>query len=134
MTNEEKGIGKGLLIGIFAGAAVGSIIALLYAPKSGKRLREEIKTKSQDFIEDADEYISNAKEKASQYIRDIKKKSELLVTDAEEKVDALLDESEKILSKVKDKAENYVQNGKVKFEKESERLKSDIKAGKYGRS
>jgi len=73
MTNEEKGMGKGLLIGIFAGAAVGSIIALLYAPKSGKKLRKGIKTKSQDFVDDADKYISNTKKKASQLINDVKK-------------------------------------------------------------
>ena len=102
MTNEENGMGKGLLIGFFTGAAVGSIIALLYAPKSGKELREDIKTRSQDFIEDADKYISNAREKASQLINDGKKKSELLVADAKEKVDALLDEAERILSEAKD--------------------------------
>jgi gas vesicle protein len=129
MTNEENGMGKGLLIGFFTGAAVGSIIALLYAPKSGKELREDIKTRSQDFIEDADKYISNAREKASQLINDGKKKSELLVADAKEKVDALLDEAERILSEAKDKAGDYVQTGKIKIEKEGERLKSAIKAG-----
>jgi hypothetical protein len=40
-----------------------------------------------------------------------------------------LDESEKILSDAKDKAGNYVPTGKFKIEKESERLKSAIKAG-----
>ena len=129
MTNEENGMGKGLLIGFFTGAAVGSIIALLYAPKSGKELREDIKTRSQDFIEDADKYISNAREKASQLINDGKKKSELLVADAKEKVDALLDEAERILSEAKDKAGDYVQTGKIKIEKEGERLNSAIKAG-----
>lgn len=129
MTNEAKGMEKGLLIGIFAGAAIGSIIALLYAPKSGKKLREEIKTKSNDFIEDADEYVSNAKEKASQLIKDVKKKSQLLVTDAEEKIDALMEESEKILNNTKDRIGNYVQTGKVKLEKESEHLKSSMKEG-----
>jgi gas vesicle protein len=129
MTTEENGMGKGLLIGFFAGAAVGSILALLYAPKSGKELREEIKTKSQDFMDDADKYISNAKEKASQLINDGKKKSELLVADAKEKVDALLNEAEQILNDAKDKAGNYVHTGKEKIEKESVRLKSAIKAG-----
>lgn len=124
MTNEEKGMGKGLLIGIFAGAAVGSIIALLYAPKSGKKLRKGIKTKSQDFVDDADKYISNTKKKASQLINDVKKKSELLVADAEEMVDTLLDESEKILSDAKDKVGNFVQTGKVNLEKESEAIKN----------
>ena len=129
MSNERKGMGKGFVAGIFTGAAIGTITALLYAPKSGKKFRKYLKIKSQDFIEDADKYLSNAKKDASQLIKDVKKKSELLVADAEEKVDALLDESEKILSDAKDKVGSYVQNGKVKIEKESERLKSSIKAG-----
>jgi len=53
MANEDNGMGKGLLIGFLTGAAVGSIIALLYAPKSGKELRSDIKNKSQEFMDDA---------------------------------------------------------------------------------
>ena len=73
MQNEENGMGKGLLIGTLTGLAVGSIIALLYAPKSGKELRKNIKTKSHDFIEDADQYIMKTKDKASQLINKNKK-------------------------------------------------------------
>ncbi len=129
MTNEDSGVGKGLLIGFLTGAAVGSIIALLFAPKSGKELREDIKNKSQDFIEDADAYLSNAKEKATQLINEGKKKSEKLVADTKEKVDTLLGEAEKILSDAKDKAGNFAHSGREKIEKEGERLKSAIKAG-----
>ncbi|MEW6701129.1 MAG: YtxH domain-containing protein [Bacteroidota bacterium] len=129
MTNGENGMGKGLLIGFLTGAAVGSILALLFAPKSGKELREDIKNKSQDFIEDADGYISKAKDKASQLINEGKKKSEKLVADTKEKVDTLLGEAEKILSEAKDKAATLTHAGKEKIEKESERLKTAIKAG-----
>ena len=129
MTNEAKGMGKGLLIGIISGAAFGSALALLYAPKTGKRLREDIKNKSQDFIDDTDEYISNAKEKAYNLFRDVKKKSETLVGEAEENAKAIIDESDKILTHSKDKVGSFVQNGKIKLEKENERMKSAIKAG-----
>ncbi len=129
MANQDNGMGKGLLIGFLTGAAVGSVIALLFAPKSGKELREDIKNKSQDFIEDADEYLSKAKDKASQLINEGKKKSEKLVADAKEKVDTLLDEAEKILSDAKDKTGNIAHMGKEKIEKESDRLKSAIRAG-----
>jgi gas vesicle protein len=129
MTNDENGMGKGLLIGFLAGAAVGSIIALLYAPKSGKELRADIKNKSQEFVDDAEEYISTAKEKASQLINEGKKKSERLVADTKEKVDSLLDEAEKILSDAKEKTNTFAQSGKEKIEKEGERLKTAIKAG-----
>lgn len=129
MQNEENGIGKGLLIGFLTGAAVGSILALLFAPKSGKELREEIKTKSQDFIDDADQYLVKAKDKASQLINEGKKKSEKLVAETKEKVDTLLGEAERILAEAKDKAGSVAHQGKEKIEKESERLKTAIKAG-----
>jgi gas vesicle protein len=127
--NEAKGRGKGLLVGIFSGAAVGSIVALLYAPKSGKKLREDIKTKSQDIIDDTDKYFSDVKEKATKLVKDIKKKFELLVGDTEENIDTLIDESDLILNQSKDKVGSYVRNGKVKLGKESGRLKAAIKSG-----
>jgi gas vesicle protein len=129
MANEENGMGKGLLIGFLTGAAVGSILALLFAPKSGKELRQDIKNKSQDFMEDAETYLANAKDKASQLINEGKKKSEKIVADAKEKVDTILGEAEKILSDAKSKAGNFVQANKEKLEKESDRLKTAIKAG-----
>ena len=42
---EENNMAKGLMIGFLAGGIVGGIIALLYAPKSGKELRNDIKLK-----------------------------------------------------------------------------------------
>ncbi|KAB2838004.1 MAG: YtxH domain-containing protein [Melioribacteraceae bacterium] len=124
MTNEDKGMGKGLLIGLLTGAAVGSVLALLYAPKSGKDMRKLIKTKSQDIIEDTEEYYSNAKEKATQLFRDVKKKSEMLFSDAEEKVDGLLHESEKILADAKEQVISIANAGKQKNEKENQHLKN----------
>ncbi|MDP2037548.1 MAG: YtxH domain-containing protein [Ignavibacteria bacterium] len=104
MANEDNGMGKGLLIGFLTGAAVGSIIALLYAPKSGKELRSDIKNKSQEFMDDAEGYLSNAKEKASQLINEGKKKSERLVEERKENVESILYEAEKILVEAIDKS------------------------------
>jgi gas vesicle protein len=36
--SRNEGLLKGLVIGLMAGGAVGAIIALLYAPKSGREL------------------------------------------------------------------------------------------------
>jgi len=51
------------------------------------------------------------------------------VAETKEKVDSLLDEAEKILVEAKDKAGHVASAGKEKIEKESERLKSALKAG-----
>ena len=54
---EDNGVGKGLIVGFLTGSIVGALIGLLYAPKSGKELRVEIKDKSDDYFNDAEEYI-----------------------------------------------------------------------------
>ena len=36
---QNNGVLKGLVIGLLAGSAIGAVLALLYAPKSGKELR-----------------------------------------------------------------------------------------------
>lgn len=114
MQNEENGKGKGLLVGILTGAAVGSIITLLFAPKSGKKLREDITAKSQDFIDDADRYIERVKDKTSQLINGSKKKYEELVDETKEKVNSLLGEAERLLTEVKGRTGNVAHHGKVK--------------------
>ena len=42
----------GFLIGIFVGGLVGSVIALLLAPESGEELRNEIRARGQNFMND----------------------------------------------------------------------------------
>lgn len=127
--DENNGFGKGLLIGLLTGAAVGTIIALLYAPKSGKELRGDIRRKGEDFIDEAENMFAKAKDKASQIINDGKKKSEKIVSDAKVKVDQLLDEAEKILADAKDKTGKYADIGKVQIEKQAVKLQSAINAG-----
>lgn len=115
MTNEAKGIGKGLIIGVLAGAAVGSVIALLYAPKSGKELRGNIMTKSHDFVEDVDEYIGNTSDKISELMHLGKKKSDKIAAETKKKIDALLSEADKLLTEAKDKSVNAAHHAKHIF-------------------
>ncbi|MCX6149669.1 MAG: YtxH domain-containing protein [Ignavibacteriales bacterium] len=127
--SRDNGMGKGLLVGFLAGSAIGAIIALLYAPKSGKELRGDLKEKTDEFLDDAQEYLVTAKQKATEIINDGKKKSERLVADAKTKVDVLLQDAEKVLTEAKSKAVDYVSSGKETVAKESEKLKSAFKAG-----
>jgi len=43
---------NGVLLSFIIGSAVGSAIALLYAPQSGKNLREDISRKTNELIDD----------------------------------------------------------------------------------
>ena len=67
---------KGFLIGFLAGGTVAAIVALLTAPKSGKELRGDIKQKSEEYYDDAEKYLADAKNKASELINDAKSKSQ----------------------------------------------------------
>ena len=78
---DESGVGKGLMVGFLTGSIVGALLGLLYAPKSGKELRVEIKDKSDDYFNDAEEYIEKAKTKANEMINDGKSKSEKLIAE-----------------------------------------------------
>lgn len=42
----------GFLIGIFTGALVGGVIALLLAPESGEHLRGQLRDRGQTFLND----------------------------------------------------------------------------------
>ena len=42
----------GFLIGVFTGALVGAVMALLLAPESGETLRGQIRDRGQNFLND----------------------------------------------------------------------------------
>jgi len=69
--NKDHVIGFG--VGILAGAVIGGVIALLYAPKSGKETRQLIKDKVSGVVdavkEKTSEVIDTAKDTASEASR-----------------------------------------------------------------
>ena len=126
---SENNVGKGLLIGFLAGGAIGAILALLYAPKSGKEFRSDIKEKADEYLGEAEKYIADAKDKAKDMINEGKKKSEKLISDAKIKSEELLKDAEKIFGEAKLKATTTINTGKENIESESGRLKEAVKAG-----
>ena len=126
---DGENSGKGLLIGLLAGGAIGALLGILFAPKSGRELREEIKNKSDEYIDDAEKYIADARTKAKDLINEGKKRSEKLISDAKIKSDELLKDAEKIFNDAKLKASGAVQTGKKTFDNETDKLKTAFKAG-----
>ena len=63
-------------IGLLAGAVIGGVIALLYAPQSGKETRQQIKEKATEVTgaikEKASEVVDAVKEKASGAVNALK--------------------------------------------------------------
>jgi gas vesicle protein len=59
------------ITGLLAGAAIGGIIALLYAPKSGKDTREELKQKLADLEKEFETLKGKAGEKTDHIKKDL---------------------------------------------------------------
>ncbi len=126
---EENKMAKGLMLGFLTGGIVGAVIALLYAPKSGKELRNDIKQKKDELLDDTTEYMKIAKAKANELINEGKKNSEQLIKDAKEKAKALLDDANTVLNEAKAKTSDKLGAAKEKIVTETERIKDAFKAG-----
>lgn len=71
MANESKKFALGALIG----SVVGATAALLFAPKSGKELREDVSTQMDNIKEKGIEIANTAKEKSTNLAQTAKEKS-----------------------------------------------------------
>jgi gas vesicle protein len=120
---------KGLFVGLLTGGAIGAIIALLYAPKSGKELRKDIKNKTDEYYDETEKFIAEAKEKAKDLMNEGKKKSEQLISNAKTKSEELLKNAERIFTEAKSKTGNIVSTGKEVVDSETNKLKTAFKAG-----
>jgi gas vesicle protein len=127
--SRESNLSKGLMIGFLTGGIVGAAIALLYAPKSGKELRKDIKDKADEYYDEAEKYLDVAKDKATEVMNEGKKKSEVLVADAKRKATELYQDAEKVFQGAKQKATEAVSSTKETVLTEGEKLKSAVKAG-----
>jgi gas vesicle protein len=127
--SQENNFGSGLFVGLLFGGALGAALALLYAPKTGKELRQDIKSRTDDYLDEADKYIAEAKDKAIHLINDGKKKSEKLIKEAKQKSEELLKDAEKVLDEAKSKTDEMVKSSKEKVEQKSGQIKGAIKAG-----
>jgi gas vesicle protein len=129
MANDGGSV-KGFLFGLIAGGAIGAALALLYAPKSGKELRGDIRKRTDDLVDDAEEYISTARNRAVDMINDGKKRAETMITDARKRAEELLHDAEKVLSGAKEKAGGLVGEG----EKVRDAMKAGVNAFKEERT
>ncbi|SJZ42344.1 Gas vesicle protein [Pilibacter termitis] len=137
----------GFLCGALFGAVVATGAALLFSPKSGKELREDIKKQLDDFKESDGDYLSVAKEKKEVVLEKAaikkdewqdkaselqEKLSEKTSGKSDEALDALKDKKEALISRFKkevkttgDEEENIVLDLRVDLE-ETDKVKDEL--------
>ena len=73
MAGDECGIcAGGVFLTFLAGVVMGTGLSLLYAPKSGKELREKIGEMTDDAVDKVKNYATEAQEKIKSTIADCK--------------------------------------------------------------
>ena len=98
---------KGLFIGSLAGGLVGTLTSLLYAAKSGKELRKDIKDKTNELYDGTEKLVMEAKTIAGNKVNDGKK----------------------ILMDTKKQVDSIISTGKEVVDDEINHIKTSIKAG-----
>lgn len=94
---------SGIVLGLLAGAAIGSLLGVLFAPEKGCDTRKKVKRKAEDLKdealeyyghlrEDALEYYEGLSEKARQGVETLRSEYEKYKTKTEKVVEAELDE------------------------------------------
>jgi gas vesicle protein len=73
MSSHDSDFGS-LIVGFFFGALVGGAIALLFAPQSGEETRDQIRQKSIELGEQAQEKAEETRAKAESMLNDARHK------------------------------------------------------------
>jgi gas vesicle protein len=104
---KESGYGKGLIKGFLIGGTVVGLVSLFFVPKSGKKLRKDIKDKFNKNLEEAEKFINEGKLKAKD----------------------LIDSGLKIFSSAKAKTGSMVLTGKDIIDNEKNKIKTSFRSG-----
>lgn len=65
-----------IIIGVAAGAAVGALLGVLFAPAKGSETRNRITRKGEEYLDAASEKIENVKGKANEFVEKTRRKAE----------------------------------------------------------
>lgn len=107
MADEERGTSVStILISFLAGAALGSGLALLFAPKSGREMREQIKDLTDDAVGKIKEYAR----------------------DAQDKIKSTYEEGKELVKEKKTIIGSAIEAGREAMERERERLSGEHKS------
>jgi len=109
MNNNNGSYTRGFLIGAVIGGAVGTVAALLFAPKSGRELRREISDKTDDVVDKAQQLFNKASGQFEDGLEDVinegRIRAESIVSSARHQADNLMSSAEQVLREAKNRAQ-----------------------------
>ncbi len=67
------------MAGVLVGGAVGAVLGVLYAPKSGEETREDIKNSAQEKYSKAQDAVRQIQDKADTALEEVQKKGDEII-------------------------------------------------------
>lgn len=116
---------------LLVGGAIGAVVALLFAPKSGKELREDIADATRQGLEKGKEAAAAFGEKAGEYYEVTREKAGELYHEAQEKVGEIGEKAKEAVAGAKNPFSAAIEAGKDAYIEEKRRNEtSAIKEGR----
>jgi gas vesicle protein len=83
----EKSGNTGMVIGaLLAGAAIGGLLGILFAPQKGSQTRKAISDKGEDLFTDLEGKLSHLLEDVKKEVENVKNKANVFIENTAEKV------------------------------------------------
>jgi gas vesicle protein len=98
MSDNRSSSVQSFMTGAIIGGAVGAAFALLYAPKKGSELREDISDTAQDLSASLSSLVKRAKEAGADLIGKGIDSGDEVVQEAYRKAESLIEEADRIIS------------------------------------
>ncbi len=88
------------IAGLLTGAMAGTVLALLYAPDTGKNTRDRLSYRLSNYRDELTDLIDQLRQEKQKLISEAKEKGEAVVSEAKEKADHLIKEAEDLLHSI----------------------------------
>ena len=108
MDEQSNSNASGFLLGALAGAIVGAGVALLFAPKTGKAMREDLYKQYEPIAQKVSSFASDAVNRASDVASRVSDRASEMVGRATDKASDLTDQASNTLHDAVDSGRNKV--------------------------
>ena len=126
----ENDGGTSGLAWFLAGLGIGTLVGVLYAPKAGSEMREDLVNRATDAKDRAAELVEQGKQKASEYAETGKQKANELVEQGKQQAKDSIDKGREYYEKGRTQWTQYVEKGKGVVNEQQAKVGAAVDAGK----